>query len=287
MPELPEVETVLSGLKQVMLGKTIVAAHVLSPQLRGPIPQRLGKFLSGKTVCAMLRRAKYMMWEFADCEESVVVHLGMSGVFRVIPADRIQKSWKNDLQKHDHFLFDLEDGTRVIYRDPRRFGVIDLVKNEQRNASKYFVHLGVEPLSENFCTTRLQEAFRKKKLPVKQAIMDQKIVVGVGNIYASEALYKAGISPLREACSLSADETERLIHAIKSILGQAIENGGSTLRDYRKIGGERGYFQTHFSVYDRTGKACPDCICDLSGTGGIKRIVQGQRSTFYCPVKQE
>ncbi|HNQ91484.1 MAG TPA: bifunctional DNA-formamidopyrimidine glycosylase/DNA-(apurinic or apyrimidinic site) lyase [Alphaproteobacteria bacterium] len=280
MPELPEVETVLSGLKQVFLNRTIVGVKINTPKLRNKIPLNLAPKLRNAKVIAASRRAKYMKLDL-DNDHTLVVHLGMSGVLRTELANA-----KKTKQTHDHLRLTLDNGTEIVYRDPRRFGVIDLVKTEEVDNSAYFRNLGPEPLSRKFSAAYLQKTFANKTVPIKQAIMDQKIVVGVGNIYASESLFLAKIDPRRVSKTLKISELEQLVSAIKKVLKHAIKEGGSTLRDYRNIGGERGLFQMHFSVYDREGKVCPHCTCNLKKTGGIKRIVQGGRSTFYCPQKQ-
>lgn len=282
MPELPEVETVLCGLRQVLEGQVISSVSVVTPKLRNMIPPLLPEILKNRRVQHMYRRAKYMVWDI-DNGWSVIVHLGMSGVFRTVFPDQGDGE---RFQKHDHLRLRLANGVEVVYRDPRRFGVLDLVPTGEVSESSYLAHLGAEPLERSFTARFLLKAIGGRKISIKQAIMDQSVVVGVGNIYASESLYLAGIDPQKAAFCVSFEEVERLVRAIRKVLVKAIEEGGSTLRDYRKIGGERGYFQTHFSVYDREGQPCSDCDCDVMQTGGVKRIVQGNRSTFYCPRKQ-
>lgn len=281
MPELPEVETVMNGLRQFLLGKKIIRAKLFTPKIRNIVPKKIAIMLENHRVLNVYRRAKYMVFDMDD-GHSVIVHLGMTGVFRTILPN--QKKFEKDI--HDHFLMQTEDGVEIVFRDPRRFGVLDILKTDEVSESKYLGHLGIEPLSRGFTAKKLHTELSRRSLPIKQAIMDQKIVVGVGNIYASEALFKSHIDPRRAANTLDESELATLVKNIKSVLREAIENGGSTLRDYRNIGGERGYFQMHFEVYDREGKPCPDCTCDWEKTGGIKRIVQGNRSTFYCAIKQ-
>ncbi|MBE2192017.1 MAG: bifunctional DNA-formamidopyrimidine glycosylase/DNA-(apurinic or apyrimidinic site) lyase [Alphaproteobacteria bacterium] len=281
MPELPEVETVLTGMKEFLLGQTIRDVKIFSPKLRNIIPKNLRKVVVNQRVLAMSRRAKYMLWTLEN-DQTIIIHFGMTGVFRT----RVRPNEKYHPEKHDHVWFELEDGTELIYRDPRRFGVMDLCPNAQLEQSCYLNHLGYEPLDRSFSGRSLFDQIQRRKIAIKQAIMDQKLVVGVGNIYASESLFLAQIDPDRAANQLTYEEAVRLVSAIKKILKRAIRAGGSTLRDYRRIGGERGHFQASFSVYDREGQPCPDCQCDVKKTGGIKRIVQGNRSTFYCPTKQ-
>ncbi|OIN87762.1 MAG: DNA-formamidopyrimidine glycosylase [Alphaproteobacteria bacterium CG1_02_46_17] len=282
MPELPEVETVLSGLKQILEGHVIKDARIYSPKLRNVIPERLRQTLVNQRVEGMRRRAKYMVWDL-DNEQSIIVHLGMTGVFRTL----LPSQEKYQHQTHDHLWMRLDNGLEIVYRDPRRFGVIDTCPTAQVDQSPYLAHLGIEPLDKKFTASKIYPLLAARKISIKQAIMDQELVVGVGNIYASEALFMAGIDPRKSAKDVGVEELDGLVKAIKKILKSAIKAGGSTLRDYRKIGGERGYFQTQFSVYDREGSACPDCTCKVNQTGGIKRIVQGNRSTFYCPRKQK
>ncbi|HOO52209.1 MAG TPA: bifunctional DNA-formamidopyrimidine glycosylase/DNA-(apurinic or apyrimidinic site) lyase [Alphaproteobacteria bacterium] len=281
MPELPEVETVLSGLKQFMTDQKILEAKIFTKKIRNLVPKNMAKTLENKGVVGLYRRAKYIVIDLEN-NHSMILHLGMSGVMKTYLKDG--KKFEKD--RHDHLWLKMEDGNEIVFRDPRRFGVLDLLPTGEVSSSKYFSHLGLEPLSNEFSVKKLRAILSSRKVAIKQAIMDQKIVVGVGNIYASEALFKSGIDPRRAAYSLSLEEATLLVRNIKSILRLAIKNGGSTLRDYRNIGGERGYFQMHFSVYDREGRPCPDCTCNIEKTGGVKRIVQGNRSTFYCESKQ-
>lgn len=284
MPELPEVETVLRSLKPVLEGRRIVEVRVLSPKLRTAIPKKKIEALIGQGIISGERRAKYMLWNFEN-GQTLVSHLGMSGVFRLRPRAET-KTAKFTPEKHDHVWLRLDDGAELVYRDPRRFGVLDVVAAEGLSECAYLKNLGPEPLDKKFSAAVLHRALDGKKQAIKQAIMDQRVVVGVGNIYASEALYDARIHPERAAGSLTMGECTALVQAIKAILKSAIADGGSTLRDYRQIGGERGYFQTKFNVYDREGEFCPDKSCSCHKKGGIKRLVQGGRSTFFCPGKQ-
>lgn len=282
MPELPEVETVLNSLKPVLEGRRISDVRVLSPKLRGPIPKKKIEALTGVPIVKGQRRAKYMLWSFAN-GQTLVSHLGMSGVFRLRPASGTSSYVP---EKHDHLWLRLDDGAELVYRDPRRFGVLDVLDADELAACTYLGALGPEPLGRSFTAKTLLAALEGKTQAIKQAIMDQRVVVGVGNIYASESLYDARIHPARPAGSLTFGEAADLVAAIKTILRRAIADGGSTLRDYRQIGGEQGYFQAHFKVYDREGEVCPDKSCSCGQKGGIKRLVQGGRSTFFCPVKQ-
>jgi formamidopyrimidine-DNA glycosylase len=190
-------------------------------------------------------------------------------------------------QTHDHFILHLEDGQCVVLNDPRRFGIVDLVRADALGTHTLFAHLGPEPLGNEFSAPFLESALKNRKTAIKLAIMDQTVVVGVGNIYASEALFLSGINPNRAANKVRGERAEKLVAAIRTVLKRAIKAGGSTLRDHRQANGELGYFQHSFSVYDRAGQACPGCDCDIDSTGGIQKIVQGGRSSFYCPRKQK
>ncbi len=282
MPELPEVETVKNGLEAAIAGERILKVHVYRRDLRIPIPPNFSAQIEGNVATGFRRRAKYILMELSN-KKTVIMHLGMSGTFRIA-----QKKNENCVaQKHDHVRFDLANGICIFYHDPRRFGCMDITDTNNADSHKSLFFLGAEPLTKEFNAAFLMKKFEKKNLAIKQAIMDQHVVVGVGNIYASEALYMARISPLLSSKDLDKDSATRLVDAIKKVLKKAIEKGGSTLRDYRQVSGDIGDFQSRFSVYDRTGERCPHCVCDIARTGGIRRVVQGGRSSFYCPVIQE
>lgn len=283
MPELPEVETVMRGLSPFLLKRKILSFEIHSPKLRIPIPHKKIKALEGELVVAIERRAKYILIHFQS-QKTMIVHLGMTGSFTVFPPSRHHEI---DLDRHDHMMMVTDKNVKIIYRDPRRFGVIDVVNTHEINAYKAIEKLGVEPLTDEFTAEVLKANLGVRKIPIKVAIMDQAVVVGVGNIYASEALYLSGIHPSTPACDVSDKQLALLVEKIKFILSAAIESGGSTLRDYRRVGGESGYFQFNFSVYDKAGEACPDCDCSIKRTGGIQRIVQAGRSTFYCEKRQK
>ena len=278
MPELPEVETVCRGLSPVMTGVVIDRAIVRRKDLRKPFPKDLAANLAGARVTAIRRRAKYILIHLAT-GNVLVIHLGMSGRIGVYP-----RAYKP--QNHDHFIIVLRDGQRIVLNDPRRFGIVDLVAGDDLGTHPLFSHLGPEPLGNQFSAPALAAALSGKKTAIKTAIMDQRIVVGVGNIYASESLFLAGIDPETPAGRIRGDRIDRLVRAIRTVLDKAIKAGGSTLRDHRRVDGELGYFQHHFGVYDREGMACPGCTCDISKTKGIRKIVQGGRATFYCPRQQ-
>lgn len=283
MPELPEVETVLRGLSPFLLKQKIIHIDVRSPSLRIPIPKTKLKKLCRSQIVSLVRRAKYILINF-ECGETIISHLGMTGSFTVFLPDQHHKI---NMDRHDHLVLTTDKNVKIIYRDPRRFGMIDVVKAADINKHKAFKEMGPEPLDKSFKAEVLKEKLKTRSIAIKPAIMDQKVVVGVGNIYASEALFLAGIDPTTSASTLSLKKLHLLVEKIKFILTAAIQSGGSTLRDYRRVGGETGYFQFQFSVYDKESEACPDCTCSLKRTGGIQKIVQAGRSTFYCSTKQK
>lgn len=274
MPELPEVETVRRGLEKALLGKRIDGIKTGTQRLRRPFPAQLQNAVSAR-VEGLQRRAKYLLLKL-DINQTIVIHLGMSGRLVIHPAQE-----KYTPAKHDHFVLTLQDGAKIVFNDARRFGLIDMVGDDVLAEHKLFSHLGPEPLEKEFTAAYLAEYLKGKKISIKLAIMDQKCVVGVGNIYASEALYRAGISPKRAAKSIKKAEIEKLVPAIKRVLEDAIKAGGSSLRDYVQADGELGYFQHNFNVYDRAGEKCRKC------GAAIKKITQGGRSTFYCPTHQK
>ena len=280
MPELPEVETVCRGLAKAMAGQKITRVETHRANLRIPFPKNL-KEVEGQKVKDIQRRAKYILIHLSG-GATLLMHLGMSGRM-VIQGNNAE----HVVEKHDHMVLHLSNGTRVVFNDPRRFGMVDLVASDAVAQHKFFQHLGPEPFAKEFNAGYLLEKLKKKIPSVKVAIMDQRLVVGVGNIYAAEALFRAGINPKRKAGSIKKPEAEKLIEAIHFVLKAAIKAGGSSLRDYVQADGELGYFQHHFAVYGRTGKACVGCTCDIEKTGGIQQITQGGRSTFYCPRKQK
>lgn len=274
MPELPEVETVRRGLQKALLGRRITGITTSRLRLRRPFPAGLPRLVRAR-VEGLERRAKYLLLRL-DTNQTIVIHLGMSGRLVIHPAGDAYTP-----EKHDHFVMTLENGTKIVFNDARRFGLIDLVDDEKLEKHKLFKHLGPEPLDKSFSPAYLADYLKRRKIAIKLAIMDQKCVVGVGNIYASEALYRAGISPKRMAKSLKKDEIARLVPAIRKVLEDAIKAGGSSLRDYVQADGELGYFQHSFAVYGRAGEKCKKCGAD------IRKITQGGRSTFYCPSHQK
>lgn len=281
MPELPEVETVMRGLEPVFVGAEIESVTLRRKDLRIPFPENMEARLKGVRVKFLKRRAKYILAHLDD-GNILVIHLGMSGKVSIVAADEAY-----DIQKHDHLIIGLKSGVRLVYNDPRRFGMVFLMEEATWQEHPSFKSLGPEPLGNEFSGPILAQRLKGKKTSIKQALLDQKIVVGVGNIYACEALYASGISPTKRAGLIKGALAEKLVVAIRDILTRAIAAGGSSLKDYRQADGELGYFQHSFSVYDQEKQACPSCDCDIDQTGGIKRIAQSGRSTFYCSRKQK
>lgn len=281
MPELPEVEIVRRGLEKAALHKNISRVILNRGDLRFPIPAHFQKNLEGHEIVSLRRRGKYILC-FVESGEGFILHLGMSGRIKIIPAGE-----KYEPQKHDHVVFILSDSTQVIFNDPRRFGFVDLTHNDTWRLHDSFKAMGPEPLSNDFHAGVLAAALKGRKSPIKTALLDQKIVAGLGNIYVCEALFMAGINPHKAAGDVKAEKLEILTRCIRDVLSRAIDAGGSSLRDYHHTDGSLGYFQHQFCVYDQAGNMCPGCDCDLSVSGGIKRVAQAGRSTFYCPVRQE
>ena len=282
MPELPEVETVRLGLLPALEGARIEHLELRRPDLRFPFPDRFAERVGGRTVTSLGRRAKYLL---ADLDDGalLLMHLGMSGSFRIeegSTAETIGEFYhpRGKAGLHDHVVFHLSNGKRVVYNDPRRFGFMDLARREGAEASPYLAALGVEPLGNAFGGEMLHGLFAGKKAPLKAALLDQRLIAGLGNIYVCEALHRASLSPERSAASLTPIEARRLADAIREVLVEAVAAGGSSLRDHRQTNGELGYFQHSFRVYDREGEPCPRLSCD----GVIERSVQSGRSTFHC-----
>lgn len=279
MPELPEVETVARGLAAVWEGRRFISVLCRRPDLRKPFPAAFAERLTGRRIERMGRRAKYLVVTLDD-DLAMIGHLGMSG--RMV----ISKGRNEPPGRHDHVEFITDDGTMVTFCDPRRFGLLDLCAASAVDNHKLLACLGPEPLAETFSAKVLAAALDGKATPIKAALLDQAVVAGLGNIYVSESLFRSRILPTRHAGSLTAKEIVRLVEAIKAVLVEAIAAGGSSLKDHVQPSGELGYFQHSFAVYDRAGEACPDCDCTLALTGGVQRIVQSGRSTFYCAKKQ-
>ncbi len=281
MPELPEVETVCRALQKSIAGQDIASVTLHREGLRTPFPKDLKQRLEGQKIVRVDRRAKYILMHLAD-GDILVLHLGMSGRILIHPVGRHQAA-----EKHDHMVIVTGRGTQMIFNDPRRFGMAFTVRSGAMADHPAFRDLGPEPLDKKFSGTVLAAAFAGRKTSVKAALLDQHTVAGIGNIYACEALFDSRIDPQKMAAAVPEAEMKPLAAAIKKVLRKAIDSGGSTLRNYRRVDGDTGSFQHRFSVYDREGKACPGCTCDPAKTGGILRITQGGRSTFYCPRRQK
>jgi formamidopyrimidine-DNA glycosylase len=278
MPELPEVETVRRGLAPAMEGTVIARAEVNRPDLRWPFPPRMAERLDGQRVERLRRRSKYILADLSG-GESLLVHLGMSGRMTVSgdPLGRFVHAHPMP-EKHDHVVFHMANGARITFNDPRRFGAMDLMATAGAEAHPLLAALGPEPLGNQFHEAHLVAALRGRNTPIKAALLDQRIVAGLGNIYVCEALYRAGIHPARKAGRISAARVASLVPIIRQVLEEAIEAGGSSLRDYRQADGELGYFQHRFDVYGREGQPCRTPGCGDT----IRRIVQSGRSSFYC-----
>ncbi len=282
MPELPEVETVRRGLSPVMEGVVIARADVNRPDLRWPFPERMAERLTGKRVERLRRRSKYVLADLSS-GETLLIHLGMSGRM-LISGDPLGQFVHEHpaAEKHDHVVFHMENGARITFNDPRRFGAMDLLDTATADDHKLLALLGPEPLSNDFHEAILVAALKGRNTPVKSALLDQRIVAGLGNIYVCETLFRAGISPARRAGQIAAPRVAAMVPIIREVLSEAIEAGGSSLRDFRQADGELGYFQHSFDVYGREGKPCKTDGCEAS----ITRIVQSGRSSFYCPQCQ-
>jgi len=282
MPELPEVETVRRGLAPAMEGVVIAKADVNRPDLRWPFPHNMAGRLMGQMVLGLRRRSKYILADLGS-GETLLIHLGMSG--RMLVSGDPQGRFVHDhppAEKHDHVVFHMENGARITFNDPRRFGAMDLFPTAEGNDHALLAKIGPEPLGNLFNEDYLMDALKSRNTPIKSALLDQRIVAGLGNIYVCEALFRAGISPLKKARDLSSKRVASLVPIIRVVLKDAIEAGGSSLKDFRQADGELGYFQHRFDVYDRETQPCrkPDC-------GGIVgRVVQSGRSSFYCPKCQ-
>ena len=279
MPELPEVETVRRGLEPAMTGRLIAAAAVNRPDLRWPLPPRMAERLTGQRVLGLRRRSKYILADLSG-GETLLIHLGMSG--RMLVSGVMLGGFFHDHPapaKHDHVILNMDGGARVTFNDPRRFGAMDLMPTDSAEGHPLLASLGPEPLGNAFDEAHLRARLTGRRAPIKAALLDQHVVAGLGNIYVCEVLFRAGLAPGRLAGSLTPDEVAGLVPIIRAVLLEAIEAGGSSLRDYRQAGGELGYFQHAFRVYGREGQPCLAPGCD----GTIGRIVQSGRSSFLCP----
>jgi formamidopyrimidine-DNA glycosylase len=278
MPELPEVETVMRGLRERLEGRVIVRAITHRPDLRWPLPEGLQSRLTGARVTGFRRRGKYILMRLAG-GDSVLLHLGMSGRMVLTPLR------PNQPTPHEHMVLETDDGWRLGFVDPRRFGSVDLVPTPQEDSHRLLADLGPEPLDPTFSPASLGATLTGKRTTIKAALLDQKVVAGLGNIYVCEALFRARLSPQRSAHTIPGTRAARLVPAIKDTLHEAIAAGGSSLRDYVQPDGELGYFQHAWKVYGREGEACERCP-GRPACPGIRRITQSARSTFYCSRTQ-
>ena len=292
MPELPEVETVRRGLEPAMVGASFRKVEQNRPDLRFPLPDRFATQLEGRRVVGLGRRAKYLLADLDDANV-LVMHLGMSGSFRIETRGSSRKPGKfhhprSAASAHNHIVFDMSNGARIVYNDPRRFGFMLIVARAALDSHPLFAGMGVEPLGNALDGALLARLFAGKAAPLKAALLDQRLIAGLGNIYVCEALHRAALSPRRAAGTLSrrngtpTERAHRLAAVIPQVLHEAVAAGGSSLRDHRQTDGTLGYFQHRFRVYDREGEPCPTPGC----SGTIRRIVQSARSTFFCSVCQ-
>lgn len=295
MPELPEVETVRSGLAPFMEGETIEKAEVRRLNLRFDFPHLMAERLKGREITSLGRRSKYLLADLDD-GQVLVVHLGMSGSFRVIEkeeahliADEAFHIERGKRPKHDHVALHMSNGAVILYNDPRRFGFFDLIARAELADHAYFVKMGVEPVGNALSADHLAPLFANRKAPLKAVLLDQHVIAGLGNIYVCEALHRSGLDPRKPAKELvtksgkPSKKLELLTEEIRSTIAEAIKAGGSTLKDHTKADGTLGYFQHSFKTYDREGEACTKEGCK----GTIERIVQSGRSTFFCPSCQK
>jgi formamidopyrimidine-DNA glycosylase len=301
MPELPEVETVRRGLQPVMEGSRIARMEVRRKDLRFPFQRDFARRLTGQTVTGLGRRAKYLLADLTS-GDVLLMHLGMSGSFRVVMGEQQKTAGsfhhpRAEDRAHDHVVFHMSSGASVVFNDPRRFGYMKIIARRAIEQEPLLRDLGPEPLANEFDAAMLARSCANKKTSLKAALLDQRVVAGLGNIYVCEALYRAHLSPRRLAATLATksgqrrgmpggeptDHARRLVGAIHAVLNQAIKAGGSSLRDHRQTSGELGYFQHSFQVYDREGEKCSTASC----SGVVRRFTQNGRSTFWCPKCQK
>jgi len=279
MPELPEVETIMRGISPFLKGATIKKIKLNRADLRWPFPENFASRVKETKILNLKRRSKYILIDLST-GETLLIHLGMSGKILVSNSKIGNYFYESSkFANHDHVIFELNDGTIITYNDPRRFGAMDLAKTDDLNNHKFLEKLGPEPLGNNFNSDYLKIKLSKKESPIKNVLLDQSLVAGLGNIYVCEALFMSGISPRKIASKISKIKCEELVQNIRAILMSAIEAGGSSLKDFTDIQGNSGYFQFEFYVYGRENKYCKTTNCDHK----IKRISQSGRSSFYCP----
>ena len=279
MPELPEVETIKNAIKKGIGAAKIIGIEVRNSRLRSEIPEDLAQKIINTTITDYQRIAKYIVINLSN-GISLLWHMGMSGKIK------LTDTLSQELDKHDHVIIATTNGI-IIYNDPRRFGLLTYCPTADLSNCKWLNNVGIDPFDKELDGQYLYSRLQKKSCPIKIALLDQEIIAGIGNIYASEILYESRISPLRKSKDISLKECDILVRNTQKVLNRAILAGGSTLRDYKKPDGSMGYFQNQHCVYNHTGQKCPDCQCDIKKTGGIKRIVMGGRSTFYCESLQK
>lgn len=270
MPELPEVETIRRGMEKAMKGKTVKSVNIRRRDLRTPIQNNFETLITGKTLNNLERRGKYMILNFSD-DINAVLHMGMSGRIHISNTDKAPL-------KHDHVILYMHDDTRISFEDPRRFGMFYICAKDWET-EKPFATMGPEPLGNTISGATLYEKLKTRKAPIKQALLDQNVIAGLGNIYVCEALFQSRLHPKMHAHKITEDKSDTLMRHIREILNEAIESGGSSLKDYQHTDGTLGYFQHGFQVYDREGKTCQTPSCN----DYIVRIIQSGRSTFFCP----
>ena len=277
MPELPEIETVKLGLEKTVLGSVIISTKIFRRDLRFPIEEQFEKSILNKRVLAVGRRSKYILL-FLNNETTLVLHLGMSGKINV----KIENEIDYPAKKHDHLILSFDNGFILIYNDPRRFGFVEIIEGDYNNYRR-FKHIGIEPLLKQFDGKYMWARIKNSTRTLKNILMDQKMVAGLGNIYVSEALWDSQISPTRVGQNMSLGDCKKLVRSIKKVLGKAINFGGTTLKDYRQVGGEVGYFQNKLQVYGKAGQKC----CRQKCQGTVKRAILNGRSTYYCDFCQK
>lgn len=279
MPELPEVETIKNTVAAAVDGAVIRNAIVKQPRLRELVPADFAERIRGAKIIKLRRIAKYMLMDLSN-GLTIIWHFGMSGKIR------IESTLLPQSEKHDHIIIETDKGV-IYYNDTRRFGLVLLGESTKLRQHHCFQNVGLDPWDANLTPKYLLSKLANRKCAIKLSLLNQEIISGIGNIYASEILYRARIRPERESCAVSESEAKEIIKYTRMILEEAIKAGGSTIHDYRRPDGDIGYFQQHHCVYDKAGKRCPDCKCDIAKTGGIRKIVQGGRSTFYCSTLQK
>lgn len=279
MPELPEVETIKNAVEKAISGGRILSTTVRQPKLRETVPANFAERIRGAQIIGLRRIAKYMIMNL-DNGLCIIWHFGMSGKIK------IESAVPEILDKHDHIVISTDKGA-LIYNDTRRFGLVTLCESVNLKQHHCFVRIGLDPWDGDLTAEYLLDKFKNRKTAIKIALLDQEIICGIGNIYASEILYKARILPQRASESITRSEAEKIIAYTREILSESIKAGGSTIHDYKRPDGDIGYFQQRHCVYNKTGQRCPDCKCDIKNSGGIRKDIQGGRSTFYCPILQK